>query len=248
MRTTAEDFEKSPMRMSFIRRLPIRKRTMQLAEFEEWKARTIIQNDHIVFDDQFEVFVKNLQFEDAFTYIEFLPSKEPMWLLQDGKVIDFLCQKRVLKYQKDLGDGSLQIAFQSEASLEAYIEESIKAYRLEPLSFSDIEFTPLVLPEASQLRDLNRETSKIKWFSTELELQEVPEGGVLIDLSSMSRGQIYVNKRHLGRYLQPSAQEKYWIPASWLSLKNEIYLLDEAGHAPDAIEFTIQTHGPFERG
>lgn len=62
----------------------------------------------------------------------------------------------------------------------------------------------------------------------------------LIDLSSMSKGQCYVNGRHLGRYFSATATGKrvgpqtgLELPASWLHEgDNEIVLFDEHGFDP----------------
>lgn len=70
-------------------------------------------------------------------------------------------------------------------------------------------------------------------------------GPVWLEPTGMSKGQMYVNGRHLGRYFMSTGegervppQDRYLIPASWLSAEgeNELSLFDEHGASPSRVK------------
>lgn len=75
---------------------------------------------------------------------------------------------------------------------------------------------------------------------------------LLLDLAGMSKGQIYVGGKHLGRYFVSSAgssggskkvqpQHRYVIPRSWLKGETtEVILFDEHGHAPTKVRVVAE--------
>ncbi len=84
--------------------------------------------------------------------------------------------------------------------------------------------------------------------------------GVLLEAAGMSKGQIYINGRHLGRYFvaAPAArgmtpvgpQTHYHIPASWLKPDepNELLLFDEHGGNPSRCKLAYENGGSPTRG
>ncbi len=70
---------------------------------------------------------------------------------------------------------------------------------------------------------------------------------LLLDLAGMSKGQIYVGGKHLGRYFVSASsggggskkvqpQHRYVVPRSWLKGENtEVVLFDEHGHTPSKV-------------
>src|SRR5690606_19936777 len=84
--------------------------------------------------------------------------------------------------------------------------------------------------------------------------------GVTLDATGMTKGQIYVNGRHLGRYFvaRPGArgmtavgpQTSYHIPGSWLKPDgpNELVLFDEYGGNPSRCKLAYENGASPTRG
>ena len=77
------------------------------------------------------------------------------------------------------------------------------------------------------------------------------EAPLLLDLTGMTKGQVYVNKRHLGRYWVATADRKqvgpqtgFVIPSSWIEPdeSNEIVLFDEHGGNPSRVRVAYDTN------
>ena len=56
-----------------------------------------------------------------------------------------------------------------------------------------------------------------------------------LDMQGMTKGQIWLNGRNVGRYWQIGPQQFYKLPASWLQDQNELLLLDEGGASPGQV-------------
>jgi hypothetical protein len=78
------------------------------------------------------------------------------------------------------------------------------------------------------------------WWRCEMEVED-SESPVLLDATGMTKGQIYVNGRHLCRYWVATAehrhvppQTRYFIPRPWLKVgeASELMLFDEHGGNP----------------
>ncbi len=77
------------------------------------------------------------------------------------------------------------------------------------------------------------------WWKAPLSVGE-GDGPILIDCAGLTKGQLYINGKHLGRYCVATAtgrkvppQQRYVVPRSWLKAdKNEIAIFDEHGAAP----------------
>jgi hypothetical protein len=84
--------------------------------------------------------------------------------------------------------------------------------------------------------------------------------GLVLEATGMSKGQIYINDRHLGRYFvaAPTArgmtavgpQINYHVPRSWLRADepNEIVLFDEHGGNPSRCKLAYENGGSPTRG
>lgn len=85
------------------------------------------------------------------------------------------------------------------------------------------------------------------WWMCEVEVSETPAHPVLLDLAGMTKGQIYINGRNLGRYFVADAGGNavppggpVWIPAPWLSKgMNTITIFDEHGGNPAKIKLGV---------
>jgi hypothetical protein len=85
------------------------------------------------------------------------------------------------------------------------------------------------------------------WWMTEFDLPEVPVHPVLLDLSGMTKGQVYVNGSNLGRYFVATADGSpvepggsMLIPSPWLaSGLNTVTVFDEHGGNPAKIRVVV---------
>ncbi len=85
------------------------------------------------------------------------------------------------------------------------------------------------------------------WWMSEFEVSEFPEHPLMLDLSGMTKGQVYVNGRNAGRYFVATADGSavapggnVWIPSSWLvEGLNTVTLFDEHGGNPGKTKLVI---------
>ncbi len=87
------------------------------------------------------------------------------------------------------------------------------------------------------------------WWQCEFEVPEVPSSPVMLDLSGMTKGQVYVNGANLGRYFVATATGEavapggpVWIPACWMTEGlNTITIFDEHGGNPGKVRLVVDT-------
>jgi hypothetical protein len=85
------------------------------------------------------------------------------------------------------------------------------------------------------------------WWSCEFSLEDNPASPLMLELSGMTKGQVYINGRNLGRYFVASADGtpvppggSVWIPACWLTDgANVLTIFDEHGGNPGKIRLAI---------
>jgi hypothetical protein len=91
-------------------------------------------------------------------------------------------------------------------------------------------------------------------FTTAAEIEEGPP--ILIDCAGLTKGQLYINGKHLGRYLVGSPtgrkippQQRYAVPRSWLKPgTNDLMLFDEHGATPTRVKILGDPKGgAFDR-
>ncbi len=88
------------------------------------------------------------------------------------------------------------------------------------------------------------------WFRAEFETPEADRNTVL-EIDGLSKGQIYVNGRHVGRYFVAAdgksvpPQREYLLPRAWLveSGVNELVLFDEHGGDPEKCRLSAVRRG-----
>jgi hypothetical protein len=85
-----------------------------------------------------------------------------------------------------------------------------------------------------------------RWWRTTFTAGPAP-APLWLDTASLSKGQVYVNGRHLGRYFTASADGKrvtsqaaMMIPAAWLKpgATNDVSIFDEHGFSPAEVRIT----------
>jgi beta-galactosidase len=114
-------------------------------------------------------------------------------------------------------------------------------------------FAKWELPAPSSYQDVGKGALRRRpaptWWRTAFTAGE-SDAPLMADLSGMTKGQIYVNGRHLGRYFvaEPTGkvvppQSEYFIPASWLrpGSDNELILFDEHGAAPTRVRLHYES-------
>ena len=93
------------------------------------------------------------------------------------------------------------------------------------------------------------------WWSTTFEPIDT-DAPLVLDLTGMTKGQVYVNKRHLGRYWvatqdrkQVGPQTTFMIPRAWLEpdMDNDLVLFDEHGGNPSRVKLAYDAASlPFQ--
>jgi hypothetical protein len=88
------------------------------------------------------------------------------------------------------------------------------------------------------------------WWKTTFKAPHT-QNPAYLELDGLTKGQIYINGRHLCRYFVATAdgkavppQDKYYVPASWMRLgeENEVMLFDEHGGLPAKVRLSFDTH------
>ena len=82
------------------------------------------------------------------------------------------------------------------------------------------------------------------WWSCEFTVEGEPGSPLMLDLSGMTKGQVYINGRNLGRYFVATADGtpvppggEVWIPSCWLTEgANVLTIFDEHGGNPGKIK------------
>jgi hypothetical protein len=113
---------------------------------------------------------------------------------------------------------------------------------------AESSYVPLVKTESKSLRGTPA------WFKTVCRVRE-GAGPLWIDTAGLSKGQIYVNKKNLGRYFTARAdgkavgpQRKLYLPASWVhnDQPNELLIFDEHGFDPGKLAIVESEVGEHE--
>ncbi|MEM7625528.1 MAG: beta-galactosidase [Planctomycetota bacterium] len=120
-------------------------------------------------------------------------------------------------------------------------------------------FSPWRLPDAEEFTDAsftakNKPSDQPTWYrttfsvaSTRCPLFAFPKG--------MSKGQLFLNGRNLGRYFIQTRQKKtvppqthYYLPEPWLNVEgdNELLFFDEHGFPPTQAKLVYNEHGPYQ--
>lgn len=92
------------------------------------------------------------------------------------------------------------------------------------------------------------------WWRASFTLSDgsVPNAPLFFDATGLTKGQVYVNGRHLGRYFVATGagkgvgpQKRYWVPRSYLNADgtNEIMIFDEHGAAPTKARVVADAQG-----
>ncbi len=189
------------------------------------------------------------------------PGKHRGLIVLNGKPIAFFDQSgpsRLFIDDATLGRGAteLQLAFVGDAAAaQNDLREALGMYECtENLTAkADWAFAKWETPHAERFAvDHKRHLHVPRWWKTSFALPAAAASPhadhppLWLDLSSMSKGQAYVNGRHLGRYFTSAADGKrvspgsssLMIPWPWLrpGAANEVMIFDEHGFAPSDVK------------
>jgi beta-galactosidase len=97
------------------------------------------------------------------------------------------------------------------------------------------------MPPASAFKPAKAAKSEApRWWKASFKAAKTP-APLYFEALGLTKGQIYINGRHLGRYYTGGVdgkpipgQTRYYIPSSWIrqGAENDIILFEEHGHAP----------------
>ena len=169
-------------------------------------------------------------------------------LLLNGKPVHYFQQggiKPVFLDQAILAKGVNEIQITMLGSTDAHaraIEKAVKFYDCadSPTMKGDWAFAKWEPPSNSAFHKSGRHSAGPCWWRCPFVAGD-GDAPLLLDCSGLTKGQIYVNGRHVGRYFIASAsgkkvgpQTRYLIPRAYLSADgdDELTLFDEHGHAP----------------
>ena len=153
----------------------------------------------------------------------------------------------------------LAAPLESAPFYEAYeIEGCREFYRYE--SWTAVEGpVPAIVPESAFKPVKGKLEGPAWWRATFTTTGKATP--LMLDLAGLTKGQVYLNGKHLGRYFIATAegkkvapQDSMWLPDPWLrepGAVNELTVFDEHGHSParcrlhfEAASVPVRAHLP----
>jgi hypothetical protein len=109
------------------------------------------------------------------------------------------------------------------------------------------------MPDDDDFQPMPRQVRALPtWFGTSFTVKST-DVALWLDITGMSKGQIYLNGHNVGRYFVATRtgrkvppQTRYYLPEPWLSVDepNELILFDEHGRRPDKCKLVYDRLGP----
>jgi hypothetical protein len=84
------------------------------------------------------------------------------------------------------------------------------------------------------------------WFASRFKYQPAPQP-LFVTLHGAKKGQLFLNKRNVGRFWDIGPQEWYYLPECWLKDENELLVFEEHGHMPVRCKLEFRPLGPFQK-
>lgn len=150
------------------------------------------------------------------------------------------------------GNNTVQLALVPHADVESEMEElagSVHFYDIEGSLTAEAEMSfakweqpgPTMYAPAKTPKNPHAPT----WWKAPFTIDK-PDQPIYLEPHGLTKGQIYINGRHLGRYFVASSegkavqgQDRYFIPGAWLKPEgNELVLFDEHGGNPSKVRLT----------
>jgi len=144
------------------------------------------------------------------------------------------------------GNNTVQLALVPHAELDDEMEAlagTVHFYDVEGslTAEADMSFAKWEQPGATMYAAAKtpRNTHMPTWWKAPFTIDK-PDQPIYLEPHGMTKGQIYINGRHLGRYFVATAdgkavpgQDRYFIPSAWLKPEgNELVMFDEHGGNP----------------
>jgi hypothetical protein len=111
------------------------------------------------------------------------------------------------------------------------------------------------MPDDDQFADMPQRTSAVPtWYRTQFEIRSTAQP-LWVEMTGMSKGQLYLNGRNIGRYFVAThtgkdvpPQKRYYLPEPWLHVgeMNELIIFDEHGKSPERCKLVYDPLGPYQ--
>ncbi|MEM8783281.1 MAG: beta-galactosidase [Planctomycetota bacterium] len=154
------------------------------------------------------------------------------------------------------GNNELAVHFDSADDAHAALAKQFTLFQVESprTEKSEWAFTPWTMPADDAFGPIgDRNPSQPGWFRCTFEASP-SEAPLFFDASTLSKGQVFLNGRNVGRYFCQTAtrakvppQSLYYLPEPWLNAgePNVLTVFDEHGFAPTKAKLAYKPQGPF---
>ncbi|MEM1446443.1 MAG: beta-galactosidase [Planctomycetota bacterium] len=154
------------------------------------------------------------------------------------------------------GNNELVVHFDTADDKHAALAKKFTLFQIEAqrTEKSDWAFTPWTMPADEAFGPIDeRQASQPGWFRCTFDVKSA-DAPLFFDASSLSKGQLFLNGRNVGRYFCQAAtrakvppQSLYYLPEPWINLDepNTLTVFDEHGFAPTKAKLAYKPQGPF---
>ncbi|HPA47266.1 MAG TPA: hypothetical protein PK395_15985, partial [bacterium] len=88
----------------------------------------------------------------------------------------------------------------------------------------------------------------LRWFKTEFAVQQKTlrasaASPLRIRMEGLTKGVLWINGKHLGRYWTMNGHLDYYVPGPWLSKQNSLVIFEEGTGTPEKVRFVWDPAG-----
>jgi len=166
--------------------------------------------------------------------------------------------QRVLRVGQEITGGNNELALRLTEPCKATAKDlkHIKLYlgTKDLTTSADWAFCPWGVPEDGAFREAPKRTPMLPaWYRTTFDVTSTDQP-LLLEVSGMSKGQVFINGHNVGRYFVATQtgktvgpQTRYYLPEPWLKADgpNELTLFDEHGKSPGQCRLVHDPMGPY---
>jgi hypothetical protein len=154
------------------------------------------------------------------------------------------------------GNNRITIALLADEPEDFDIREAVACYEAREVLSVNAEwsYARWEMPDDSDFAALPKQTpARPAWYRTTFAGVE-PALPLFLEIDGMTKGQIYLNGRNIGRYFVAShtgrkvpPQTRYYLPEPWLRAddENELTLFEEHGKHPTKCKLVYDPNGPY---
>lgn len=153
------------------------------------------------------------------------------------------------------GQNELKLALFSKWESKVNVLDHVTLYDTATNLTDEAEwaFTPWEPPTADDFGKGKKGASGPCWYRTEFRVKSAVTP-LWLEPAGLSKGQIFLNGRNLGRYFVATQggqsvppQERYYLPEPWLKTDgvNELMIFDEHGRSPSRCRLVYDAMGPY---